>query len=343
MRLRLAPPSATQLWLLVALSTVSWSFGPICIRFALQHDVPPALIASGRMVVGALFFTPYVWHKYAGQIKEMPARSRLLAIFAGAVFGFNITLNAASLEHISVIIGQALIATIPVWVAIMEVAMLKVQLSRSVWLGVFVALAGALLISWATSGEAPPLEGGNPSLGLVMALISACSASLYIIIGRKVRGSVSFVPYIWLVYTSGAIATVFIIASSGTPVLGYEWQGYAWVVLLAVLAQIIGHGVLNFVLKYLSPTTLTVTAQTVPVLSVLWALLILNETPTIIQVIGSLVLVIGVAIVLRAQNRAKIPPSQCRHRSTCQERLHNRKVRPKAAKARKALAMCRRL
>ena len=305
MRLKLVQPRATQLWILVALSTVSWSFGPICIRFALQHDVPPALISSGRMIVGALFFTPYVWVKYAADIRLMPARSRWLAIFAGAMFGFNITLNAASLEHISVIIGQALIATIPIWVAIQEVAILKVKLKRSVWLGVFVALLGAILISWATSGEAPPLPGGNPSLGILMALISACSASLYIIIGRKVRGSVSFVPYIWLVYTSGAVTTLLIIALSRTPVLGYEWQGYFWVLLLAVLAQIIGHGVLNYVLRYLSPTTLTVTAQTVPALSVLWALLILSETPTTTQVGGSIVLIIGVGIVLRAQHRLK--------------------------------------
>ncbi len=308
MRHRLDQPSS-RIWILVALSTLSWSFGPICIRFALQHDVPPALISSGRMIAGALFFTPYVWHKYAGDIRAMPAHSRWLAIFAGAMFAFNITLNAASLEHISVIIGQALIATIPIWVAILEVAVLKAQLKRSVWLGVFVALVGAILISLATTGEAPPMAGGTPSLGLIMALISACSASFYIIIGRKVRGSVSFVPYIWLVYTSGAITTLLIIAFSATPILGYAWQGYFWVLLLAVLAQIIGHGVLNYVLRYLSPTTLTVTAQTVPVLSVLWALLILSETPTLTQIGGSIVLVMGVGIVLRAQHRLRLQPS----------------------------------
>lgn len=304
--LEISQPSAKTLWLLVAISTVSWSFGPICIRFALQHDVPPALISSGRMLVGALFFTPYVWFKYADDLRAMPARSRWLALLAGAMFGCNITLNAASLEHISVIIGQALIATIPVWVAILEVTLLKAKLKRAVWLGVFVALAGAILISWATTDEAPALPGGNPSLGLIMAGVSACSAAFYIIIGGKVRGSVSFVPYIWLVYTSGAVTTLLIIAGSQSPVLGYAWQGYAWVLLLALLAQIIGHGVLNFVLRYLSPTTLTVTAQTVPILSVLWALLILNESPTLTQAGGSLVLALGVGIVLRAQHRVKL-------------------------------------
>jgi len=47
----------------------------------------------------------------------------------------------------------------------------------------------------------------------------------------------------------------------------------------------------------------------VPVLSALWALLILSETPTMNQVAGSIVLVLGVGIVLRAQNRAKIRSS----------------------------------
>ena len=86
----------------------------------------------------------------------------MLAIGAGAIFGVNITLNAASLEHISVIIGQALIATIPVWVAILEVTLLKGLLNRSIWIGVAVALAGGILISRATAGEPPIMEGGDP-------------------------------------------------------------------------------------------------------------------------------------------------------------------------------------
>ncbi len=305
MRLNFVKPSTTQLWIMVALSTVSWSFGPICIRFALAYDMHPALIASGRMIVGALFFTPYVWHKYSRDIKEIPVRSRLLAIGAGAIFGVNITLNAASLEHISVIIGQALIATIPVWVAILEVTLLKGRLNRSIWIGVAVALAGGILISRATAGEQPIMEGGDPGFGILLALIAACAASLYIIIGRKVRASVSFVPYIWLVYTSGATTTLLIIAGSQTPVFGYDVRGYLWVLLLGILAQIIGHGTLNFVLKYLSPTTLTVTAQITPILSAVWALLILSERPTTVQIIGSVVLIVGVGLVLHGQNKVK--------------------------------------
>ena len=95
--------------------------------------------------------------------------------------------------------------------------------------------------------------------------------------------------------------TLLIIAVNGISLIGYDLRGYLWVLLLAILAQIIGHGALNFVLRFMSPTTLTMTAQSVPVLSAIWALLIFSEIPTLPQAGGSLVLVLGVTIVLRGQ------------------------------------------
>jgi len=169
------------------------------------------------------------------------------------------------------------------------------------------ALAGGLTIALSTTEGPAILPGGNPGLGIIMAVISACSASLYIIIGRKVRGEVSFVPYIWLVYAAGALVTLAIIAANGISLIGYDLRGYLWVLLLAILAQILGHGALNFVLRFMSPTTLTMTVQSAPILSAIWAYLIFSEIPTIPQAIGSVILVIGVTIVLRGQQVRRQP------------------------------------
>ena len=77
--------------------------------------------------------------------------------------------------------------------------------------------------------------------------------------------------------------------------------------LLAILAQIIGHGVLNYVLKYVSPTVITVTAQAMPVLATIWAFVIFSEIPTSWQALGSVLLLLGVTIVLRGQNSRRDP------------------------------------
>ncbi len=232
----------------------------------------------------------------------MPARSRWLAGTAGTLFGINITLMATSLTHISIMINQALIATIPIWVAVFEVTLLKGALSRAIWAGIGVALAGGLVVAFASSTAPAIVEGGNPGLGVLLAAISACSAALYITIGRKVRSTTSFIPYIWLVYTAGSSVTLIIIGLSQVSLIGYDIRGYLWVLLLAILAQIIGHGVLNYVLKYVSPTVITVTAQVMPVLAAIWALVIFSEIPTAWQLLGSALLLAGVTIVLRGQS-----------------------------------------
>lgn len=305
MRINLTAPSTTHLWILVAVSAFAWSFGPICVRYAFEYDMHPAFVAFGRMVTGVVMFAPYIWYRGGREIAAMPSRSRWLALIAGAMSGMNIVLMVASLEHISVLINQAFIATIPIWVAFFEVTLLKQKLGKAVWLGIVTALGGGIMIAFTTSGTQSVIAGGNPTLGIAMAVISACSASLYIIVGRKVRGDVAFIPYIWLVYAAAAAVTLLIIAINGVSLVGYDPRGYLWILLLAVLAQIIGHGALNFVLRFISPTTLTMTVQSVPVMSAIWAFLIFSEIPTIPQVIGSVILVLGVTIVLRAQQGSK--------------------------------------
>ena len=292
----------------MAVSAFAWSFGPICVRFAFQYDMHPALVSFGRMITGAVMFAPYIWYKGAREIALMPARSRWLALMAGTMSGINIVLMVASLEHISILINQAFIATIPIWVAFFEVTLLKQKLGAAVWIGILAALAGGIVIAFTTAEGPAILPGGNPTVGIGMAVVSACSASLYIIVGRKVRSEVSFIPYIWLVHAAASMVTLAIIAVNGVSLIGHDLRGYLWVLLLAILAQIIGHGALNFVLRFMSPTTLTMTAQSVPILSAIWAFLILGEVPTIPQAVGSVILVLGVTIVLRGQQTPKSSP-----------------------------------
>lgn len=287
----------------MAVSAVAWSFGPICVRYAFQYDIPPALLSFGRMITGVVMFAPYIWYKGQRDLVAMPRRNLWLAFGAGALSGTNILLMIASLQHISVLVNQAFIATIPIWVAFFEVTLLKQNLGKAIWIGILAAFVGGFMIAFATSGEPAITEGGDPTLGVLLAITSACSAALYIIVGRSLRGSVSFIPYIWLVYSGGALVTLLVIALSGVSLVGYDPRGYVWALLLAILAQIIGHGALNYVVKFMSPTTLTMSVQTVPVMSAVWAFFIFNEIPNGWQAIGGAILLLGVMIVLKGQNR----------------------------------------
>lgn len=305
MRLNLTSPSLPMLYALVGIAVFSWSFGPICIRFAFDYDVPPDVISALRMLIGAVVFTPIVLSRYKDDLLSIPKRNLVLSIAAGIFFGLNLLGMITSLEHISVMINQVLVATNPIWVAILEVTVLKGRLSKVIWFGILFAFSGGVIIALSTTGGPAIVEGGNAPLGVVLALFSALMAALYFVIGRTVRSSVSLIPYIWIVYTSGAIFTFIVIIFSQVSVTGYDPMGYFWVFLLAVLSQIIGHGTLNYAVKFLPPTLLSVMGQSVPILSGIWAFLIFAEAPTILQILGGIVILIGVTIVVTGQNRLK--------------------------------------
>ena len=303
MNINTEQPKTYQLYTIVAISVLAWSFGPICVRYAFQYNMPPDLIASLRMVIGAMVFAPFVLTRYKHEIRSMSQRNLMLAVFAGAMFAVNLIAMTTSLQHISVLINQVLVGTNPIWVAILEVSVLKSRLNRMIWIGIFVAFVGGIIIALATSGEASIVENGNSTLGVVLALVSALAASLYLTIGRTIRKSVSFVPYIWLVYTSGSVVTLLFLAFNHVPVLGYDIWGYFWILMLTLLAQIIGHGALNYALKFMPPTTLSVTGQSVPIMSAIWALFLFTEVPTIVQIAGGIIILLGVLLVITNQRK----------------------------------------
>lgn len=257
------------------------------------------------MVFTAFVFTPFVVAKYHKELRALKPQQVFFALFAGAMFGLNIVFMIISLEHIGVMINQVLVGSAPIWVALLEVTILKFKLNKWVWLGIIIAFSGGTIIALSASGEPAIAEGGNATYGVMLALLSALGASIYLISGRRLRADIPFLPYVWLVYIAGATVTLIITIVNQTPLTGYDPRGYFWVIMLAIVAQIITHGSFNFILGYLPATTVSVTAQSVPILSAIWAFLIFSETPTVLQVIGSMVIIVGVTTVIRGQKRPK--------------------------------------
>ena len=299
-------PKIARLYMFLAFALLAGSIGPICVRFAFGYNIPADVITTFRLLISVVVVTPYVFAKHYQELRAMPTNSILLALTAGSIFSVMIFMMALSLEHIGVMINQVLIGTSPIWVALLEVTVLKANLNRYVLFGIFISFLGGLLIAISSSSGAATIEGGNPTLGVILAIAGAMGASMYLIIGRKVRETANFIPYIWLVYTGGTVMSMVIITLNQTSLLGYDPRGYFWVILLSLLVQIYAHGTFNYILKYMSATTMSVAGQSIPVMSAVWAILFFAEFPSILQIIGSIIIIMGVTMVINAQNQARV-------------------------------------
>jgi drug/metabolite transporter (DMT)-like permease len=142
---------------------------------------------------------------------------------------------------------------------------------------------------------------GRTMWGNFLALAGAWAITGYLIIGRKLRAGISLVPYIFLVYGNAAVVLILIMVMNRMTPFGYAPETYLWLILLAVLPQLIGHSTLNWALKYLPAAFVAVTTLAEPVGSAILAYFLLNESPTLPVFIGGIFILSGIYFISRNQ------------------------------------------
>lgn len=296
------PQTPLQAYLVVLLGVAAISLGSILIRLAQQDGVPSLVIAAARLTIASLILTPITLRQHAAEIGRISRSDLTLAGISGAFLAVHFATWVASLEYTSVLISVVLVNTHPLWVALLEVFFLKARLGRAVILGLIIGLAGSVVVALPSGGEFS--VGSNPLLGSALALIGAITVAVYFTIGRKLRGGLSLLTYIWLVYSCAALVLLLAVIVTGTPILGYVPQAYLWLLSMALIPQLVGHSSFNYVLKFLPATYVSIATQLEPATSAAIAYFLFTEVPSALQIIGSVVILTGIILATLGQSRS---------------------------------------
>jgi drug/metabolite transporter (DMT)-like permease len=143
----------------------------------------------------------------------------------------------------------------------------------------------------------PPLSEfvlGKAFFGNLLALVGAWAVAGYLMIGRRLRAGMSLIPYIFVVYGSAAICLFIAMLLAGQSPGGYSPIVYVWILLLALVPQLIGHTTYNWALRYLPAALVSITTLAEPVGSAILAYVILNESPTRLTVLGGVLILAGI-------------------------------------------------
>jgi len=210
-----------------------------------------------------------------------------------------------SLEFTTVTSSVVLVTTTPIWVAIFSPFTIKESISKEVTIGLALALAGTIVIA---VGDAcmhnavfscPPLAQfvkGQAFIGDMLALVGAWCAAGYVLIGRGIRSRLSLVPYVFVVYGIAAIFLVSLMFMSGNQVWGFSPATFMWLVLLALIPQLIGHSTINWALGLLPAAYVAVTLLGEPVGSSILAFIFLDESPGLVQGLGAIFIFVGIIV-----------------------------------------------
>lgn len=288
-------------YLVIAMGVLAVSLAAIFIRLAQNEGLPSLFIAAGRMTVSTLLLTPLTLRRYSDEIHALGRPDLLLAGISGIFLAAHFATWILSLEYTSVLISVVLVNSHPLWVALLEVFFLRARLARLVIIGLIIGILGSIIVA-IPSGGAVAL-GDNPLLGSVLAISGAVTVAVYFVIGRKLRGKLALLPYIWLVYGCSAIVLLIVVAIMRVPITGYSIQGYLWIVAMALVPQLLGHSSFNYVLKYFPATYVGIAVQLEPVFSAIIAFVLFSEAPLAVQIIGSATILAGVVLASLGQSQ----------------------------------------
>lgn len=289
--------SVFHAYIILGIGVAATSMAATFIKLAQAEAASSILIACGRLFIAALLLTPSVIRtsNYQLQIRRLSRRDLALTVLSGVFLAIHFAAWVSSLEFTSVLISVVLVTTTPIWVALLEVFFLKARLSPGVIMGLCVALIGGIIIGVTGDGENTAV-GNDTGLGASLSLIGSVAVAVYLVIGRRIRSQMALTPYIWMVYGIAALILLVAVLMTETRVTGYSLEAYVWILALAIFPQLIGHSSFNFALAYLPATYISVATQLEPVFGSIIAFFVLSEVPGWRQVIGGVIIVIGVLI-----------------------------------------------
>jgi len=289
-------PTRAVAILLAALLAISCG-GPL-FRIA---DAPPLAAAAWRVLLAAAFLAPVAVRSGAlGAVRGLSPRERWLLIAAGVALAAHFGLWVPSLALTSVASSVVLVTTSPLLVGLLSARFLGERPSAALIAGTLVAFAGAGVIAEGDAGR-----GGQALLGDLLALGGAVAAAAYFVVGRRLRRALPTLAYAFTAYALSGVLLAGVAALAQQPLLAVPARSWPWLVLLALLPQLVGHTGLNWALRRLSAAYVAAVTLGEPIGSTLLAWWWLGERPHASTLAGGGLILAGLAVATRAEYGAR--------------------------------------
>jgi drug/metabolite transporter (DMT)-like permease len=302
----------------IFIGVLAASTASIFIRFA-QRDAPSLVIAAYRLDIATLLLIPVLRIRFSNEYTSLTRRERVYCLISGVFLAIHFATWIRSLEFTSVASSVVLVQTAPIFVALLSPLVLNERPGGYFLLGLGLCMAGSVLVGLSDvcsfSGRliCPGMSEfiqGAAIRGDILALLGALGATGYLLVGRKLRGSVPLIPYITLAYGTAGVLLTFAALFQGQPLVGYPPRAYLFFFLLAAIPQLIAHSSYNWALRYLPAALVSITWLGEPVGSTILAYYILAETPPALRFGGGLLILLGITLAARRQRSASTAETQ---------------------------------
>ncbi len=292
-------PRTVELMLLAVV--VLWALNLTVTRYILTNGFEPLAYATVRYGLATLVF---VGLTLAVERSLWVARRDWWLVLAAALalwlnqLAFVYALEGTSASTIGLILGAT-----PIFAALLGLGLGTERPSARFWFGAAVSFAGVGLVA---AGSGSHIEGGR--VGILLGLATAASWAAYSVAITPLMSRYSPYRISSLVLSIG---WVLIAITSATTVAGQDFSLGWWVwalLVFATLGPLVTTNVLWFrSLDRIGPARATLAANLQPFVAAIFALVLLSESMSLLQVAGGLLIGVGILLARRRAAARAVP------------------------------------
>jgi drug/metabolite transporter (DMT)-like permease len=234
-----------------------------------------------------------------------PLASRGYAMLAGLFLAIDLVLWNHAISDVGAGVATVLGNLQVLFVGVFAWLVMRERPGRRFLVMLPVVLAGVVLVSGMLGGHA---SGLRPMAGIGFGVATSAAYACFLLILRTTSGQA---PHV-----AGQLADATVGATAGAVVLGLilgglqldiHWRSFGWLLILALLSQTVGWLLITSALPRLPAAISSLLLLLQPAAAMVLADIVLSERPTLIQVLGAVMVCVGVLFVARTRAPASTP------------------------------------
>jgi drug/metabolite transporter (DMT)-like permease len=269
-------------------------FGVVCISvsaiFVKKANVNGISAAFFRVFFAILFILPFYIRT---KKKNMRYKDIIFSLLGGMFFAFELVF-----WNIAVIVSNATFPTLlvnlsSVWVGIGALILFREKLTLTHWVGNIIALLGVAVLIGINN-----IINLKVDKGFIFSIIASIFLALYILSVKQARFKNSTLQVVFFTLLGSVITLLICCIITGSKLYGFSSESWIYLLCLGLITQVGGYFSINYSLGYLNSSKVSIFTLIQPVLTAIFAIILLNESFAINHIIGGIIILAGLFIAI---------------------------------------------
>lgn len=280
-----APINMTKPRLALFLGILCISIFPVIVRMNLTSGL---ISAFYRMAIATVVLLPFALYKNKLKLDNI---KMLLPIMAcGVLFASDIAVWNISIQNSSATQATLLTNLSPIWVGIFSLLFLSFRPRKSFWLGTVIALVGMTIFVGIDTILELKLD-----FAFFLGILSGILYAIYILVSKTVLEKLEVVTFITYSMIFSTIFLFIINVIFGESFFGFSDKAWVSLLIQGIVCQLIAWLLISYATQKMRATRVSLSLLSQAIFATILAALFVNEKITGIQIIGSGIILVGIA------------------------------------------------